>query len=72
MKRKILALAFVAAMTLGLAKTASSDNSWQCFTISWYCFPWFGEGPGFSAYICGDTWEEQISMLEFYIEELCP
>ncbi len=45
MKKKVLALAFVAAMTLGLAKTAGS-NDWKCVTWEDECFGY--------ALICGD------------------
>ncbi|MBW6499105.1 MAG: hypothetical protein K0B09_11995 [Bacteroidales bacterium] len=61
MKRKFLALVFVAAMTMGLAKTAGS-NDWPCETISYECSP--GSGQGFTAMVCGSELErlDQISM----------
>ena len=49
MKKKILALAFVALMTLGLAKPANSET-WECITVMEKC----GPSGGFIAMICGD------------------
>ncbi len=67
MKRKILSLVFAAAMLLGTATMTSADNNWDCFTISVSC----GGGAGFSAYVCGDTQEEQLEMIGLYLDMYC-
>ena len=61
MNRKILSLVFAAAMLLGTA-TMTWANDWDCFTISEDCGPY----GGVTAYVCGDTWQEQQQMLEDY------
>ena len=69
MKRKILAMVFVATMTMGLAKTAGS-NDWKCITVSEECGP---QG-GFTAMICGSGANEmeifiaQEEMLSIWFE----
>ncbi|MBW6499103.1 MAG: hypothetical protein K0B09_11985 [Bacteroidales bacterium] len=51
MKKKIFALAFVATMTMGLAKTAESGSGGPCQTVSVAC-PSGTEGPGFTGIVC--------------------
>jgi hypothetical protein len=61
MKKKIFALAFVAAMTLGLAKTAGS-NGWMCDTFTLYC----GDSPSHTILACGETtYEIQLQIFEW-------
>ncbi|NLM92679.1 MAG: hypothetical protein GX168_07020 [Bacteroidales bacterium] len=63
MKKKILALAFVAAMTLGLAKTVSSEpGTFTCVGFTAYC--------GYSTIACGSTIEEMLahgSIMSHYV-----
>ena len=75
MKKKILALAFVALMTLGFAKTAKSETPprEECMTISVQC----GPDRGFMAIICGmgETQEqiknEQAEQQSFWFRLFC-
>ena len=66
MKKKILALAFVAAMTLGLAKTAESGSGEPCQTVSVAC-PSGTEGDGFTGIVCNA--EEFYFLLNYYCTE---
>ena len=63
MKKKILALAFVAAMTMGLAKTASSEpGTFTCVGFTAYC--------GYSTIACGSTLQELLengSLMSHYV-----
>ncbi len=67
MKKKILALAFVAAMTMGLAKTAGS-NDWMCDTFTLLCN---GE-PMHTIMACGETPYEIQLMIYEWQSILCP
>ena len=64
MKKKILALAFVAAMTLGLAKTAGS-----CETYSVTCPEGMNGGGygGWTGIVCGP--EDFIFYMNYYCTE---
>ncbi|NLM92676.1 MAG: hypothetical protein GX168_07005 [Bacteroidales bacterium] len=58
MKREFLALVFVAAMTMGLAKTAGS-NDWKCDNFIISCL----DGTQHIGLVCGDTEDDQYSQL---------
>ena len=74
MKKKILALAFVALMTLGFAKTAKSETPprEECMTVSVRC----GDR-GFTGIICGmgateeQIENEQMEQLDFLFRHFC-
>ncbi len=67
MKKRILALAFVAAMTMGLAKTAGS-NDWECMNSYISCGP--GE-VGHMALVCGEDGDARYLQHLEWMSILC-
>ena len=73
MKKKILALAFVAAMIIFGTKLYAESRQWSiCTTETINCFNQKLQPAGSHMVMaCGDTWAEWGEMLDEYAEMFC-